>query len=166
VWWPFDETSPVNDDPVAEDLQDAGAMWAVDRLSVEEIIDLAVDLLMAGVDTESLRVLAGVPKRDASIEVPDLLESTLGELGLAFFEPGSTTAKNAAAGVMARYVQVGALAPRAFVEWMHDAFGHVDAGDLEIFSSLADGYDIHIETESDIDRRVLAAVDHLLASAD
>jgi hypothetical protein len=166
------EARAVDDEPGAQDLQDAAAMWAVDQFGAEEIIDLAVDLLVAGVDTPSLRVLAGVPKVDAPMEVPDLLEATLAELGLAFFERGSLPAKVAAARVMAHYVDIGALGPREFVRWMHAAIGHRghrEAGDLEVFASLADSYDTaeysNVPSE-DLDRLVLAAIKDLLDPPD
>ena len=61
-------------------LAQAHALWESGQLATEELPEVAVEALVAGIDTPSLRVLAGLPAGRMSRAV-DLLDRALQELG-------------------------------------------------------------------------------------
>jgi hypothetical protein len=61
-------------------LEDAQARWESDCLPREELPEVAADALMAGLDSPSLRVLAGLTAARMD-RAPDLLDRALQELG-------------------------------------------------------------------------------------
>lgn len=147
------------------DLQAAAAMWSVDRCSHADVVAAACTALVAGVDSPSLRQLAGVSALAANVEVPDLLPLALAELGLQFFDRGSASGQVAAAGVMARRCLGGRVSPRELVEWAHNTFTHGSNDRLEPLLVLDDKYDI-IEycgmTPQELDAAVLTACRNLI----
>jgi hypothetical protein len=71
--------------PDLDSLRDAEAAFRLDATpaNAADVVDAAVDLLVHGVDTPNLRILAGHDRADAS-ELKEDLDATLGDLG---FEP-------------------------------------------------------------------------------
>ena len=61
-------------------LAQAHALWESGQLATEELPEVAVEALVAGIDTPSLRVLAGLPAGRMS-RAADLLDRALQELG-------------------------------------------------------------------------------------
>jgi hypothetical protein len=61
-------------------LEEAEALWESDCLAREELPEVAVDALIAGLDSPSLRVLAGLNAARMD-RAPDLLDRALQELG-------------------------------------------------------------------------------------
>lgn len=146
-------------------LTDSAALWSVDQCRSEEIVKLACDALVAGLDSEPLRELAAVPYPQATAEVPDLLEPALTSLGLPFYPPWGSEGKLAAVKVYAARCLSGEMAPRAFVGWMHIVFQHGESDELEPFLSLSDYYEEAVYrniTEEQIDVQVIVAARKLL----
>lgn len=85
--------NPIGVDPAGSEaarrsLIEACALWSLDLIASEQVVDAATDALAAGLDSQSLRVLAGTPRPAATIEVPELFRRTMAELGLPFFRRG------------------------------------------------------------------------------
>jgi hypothetical protein len=57
-------------------------LWRLGAVRSEEVVDDATDALVAGLDSPTLRLLAGVRRADAPAEVDDLITSVVEELGL------------------------------------------------------------------------------------
>lgn len=68
-----------------EALVDAGTSWAATGHG-QPLVDAAALALSAGLDSPSLRVLAGAPKRFADEEATDLAPDVFAELGLEMEE--------------------------------------------------------------------------------
>ncbi|WP_435233155.1 hypothetical protein [Micromonospora aurantiaca (nom. illeg.)] len=155
------------DDPLTR-LQDATALWSIRQGTAAEVIEAACDCLVAGVDSPSLRILAGVSPSADSQELIQWLEPTLDELGLTYFPEGGQEGEDAAVRVMATRLLAGALSPRELARWAHSVIGHDGAPLAEELVLLDDDYDTleyGEETEADIDARVLAEARRLTRAA-
>ncbi|HVA07952.1 MAG TPA: hypothetical protein VNG12_14525 [Acidimicrobiales bacterium] len=134
------------------------------------MVDAACDALVAGLDSQGLRELAGVFRSDTEWQVRLLLpEGALEELGLRFFEPGGHAGQVAAIKVMAEYCVAGTMAPRALAAWAHYTFRHGDNPDIERFLVFDDEYDVLEYTrrsEEKLDAEVLDACRHLIDRSD
>ena len=141
------------------------ALWSLDALPSERVVDAATDALAAGLDSQSLRVLAGTLERDATVEVPGLFPRVMAEIGLPFYHRGSPDGQLVAARAMARDLLRGAVSSRELAARMHRVFGH-DAHDLiEPLVSLDDAYDTIVfggADEADLDQAMLEAAQRLL----
>ncbi|MDO3684559.1 hypothetical protein [Micromonospora sp. C28ISP2-4] len=156
------------DDPLTR-LQDATALWSIHRGTTAEVIEAACDCLVAGVDSPSLRILAGVSPSAGIQDLVRWLEPTLDELGLAYFPQGSRVGEDAAVRIMATRLLAGALIPRELARWAHSAIGHDGTPLAEELVLLDDDYDTleyGEETETDIDARVLAEARRVTAAED
>jgi hypothetical protein len=69
-------------------MQEAAALWSLGQARAHELIDAACGLLGVGLDGSNLAILAGVHRRHADAEVPDLLEAALKDMGLGEIRPG------------------------------------------------------------------------------
>lgn len=75
----------MNEDPSRQYLlYDAASRWNAPPLwhGPEEVIEAAVNCLVDGVDSPSLRLLAGASPNDPTEQIRELIEATLSELGL------------------------------------------------------------------------------------
>jgi hypothetical protein len=149
------------------ELQEVATLWSVDRSSHEAVVEVACDTLVAGLDSEALRKLAGVMETEAQIEVPPLLERTMAELGLVLYQRGTKDGQVAAANSMARNCIEGRMAPQNLAAWAHDTFRHGENARLEPFLSLNDEYDRMTNTGKSgeqLDAAVLAESGRLLGT--
>lgn len=67
--------------PTAE-LEDAIGLWQAGKAVSEEVVDAAVNALVAGADSPALRELAGVQARFAAMDAPPLVPGVVRELDL------------------------------------------------------------------------------------
>ncbi|WP_031516478.1 hypothetical protein [Streptomyces sp. NRRL F-5123] len=75
-----------------EQLDDIGRAQAFGRhIGSDRLIRAGLDALLAGIDTPSLALLAGLPKREEP-EAPALFDAVLDELGLRFHPPAHPVA--------------------------------------------------------------------------
>jgi hypothetical protein len=150
-------------------LVEACALWSLHVISSEQVVDAATDALAAGLDSQSLRVLAGTPVRAATVEVPELFPRAMAELGLPFFCHGGVDGQVVAARAMARALLAGVGTPRGLVAHMHHVFGH-DAHDLiEPLVVLDDAYDAvdsYGADQADLEQQVYEAARRLVATDD
>ncbi|GGO10902.1 hypothetical protein [Micromonospora parathelypteridis] len=150
-------------------LQDATTLWSIRHGTAAEVIEAVCDCLVAGVDSPSLRILAGVSPSASSHELLQWLEPTLDELGLTFFPEGSQEGKDAAVRIMATKLLAGTLSPRELARWAHSVIGHDGtplAEELVMLDDIYDMLEFCEETEADIDARVLAEARRLTATGD
>lgn len=150
-------------------LIDNAARWACGFVNATAVVDAATDALVAGVDSPTLRVLAGVPAAEATTDVPHLLERAMDELDLPYFGPGHPTGRLLAAAALAAEHVHGRLAARDLCRIIHQHYGH-DAHDLiEPLAELDDCYDAldYVEeTEQDLERQTLDAALTLIVAVE
>jgi len=145
-----------------EPLQVAALLWAIGDQASNDLPDLATGALVRGVDSPSLRELAGVPADDYW-RIKALFESVLDELGLNL--PDEQTAlwqlaQHTAAEIVAGTVSPSVGAHRIWSEMSHRI---ARAGDLRVFIGHASEWDDHPDHRSEIDASIIEAAQKLLA---
>ncbi|MFD6564575.1 hypothetical protein [Micromonospora profundi] len=102
-------------------LQDAAILWSVGSDTAADVIAAACDCLVAGVDSPTLRILAGIsPARGSeSDELRRWLEGTLTELSLTYYPEGSREGEEEAVRIMARRLLAETITPRDLTSWAH-----------------------------------------------
>ena len=88
-------------DQATRTLQDTAALWSIDAVSPQAVVSCARDALIAGLDSPSLRILAGLTRTEADYHVLDILPAALAELGLDFYPRDSRGGQEAAARALA-----------------------------------------------------------------
>ena len=156
-----------------EALYDAVALWEVrSTFGADEVISAAVDALVAGVDSPSLRELAGLSAQDSYWTLRPLVEGTLEELNISYPGPSSDDVQIAAARVMCKRLLGGGLTARDFAAWAHTTIGHEGAARLQPLVELDDAYDVSeytgdtledLETTAHREAKSLLAGEPLLA---
>lgn len=121
-------------------LSDAVAIWRLQPGLVEDVVDAAVDCLVADVDTPSLRVLAGADPKDSRWVLEPLIEDTVRELGLT--ELLSISPQRAALTVMLRRLEANEVSASELVGWAHTHVGHDGDADCQRFVDLYDAYGV------------------------
>ena len=69
-------------------MQEAAALWSVGQVSAAGLIGVACELLVRGVDGPTLAMLAGVHRRHADKDVPELPRSRVGRRRAHLLPPG------------------------------------------------------------------------------
>jgi hypothetical protein len=139
-------------------LQDTAALWSIDALSPQAVVRCACDALIAGLDSPSLRILAGLTRAEADYQVLDILSAALAELGLDFYPRGSRGGQEAAVRALAAQAMSESLTPRELAAAIHRHFGH-GLPLTERLAALDDEYDLGeyaTMTHEQIDREVIA----------
>jgi hypothetical protein len=157
----------VNRDEATAELANATALWSVRYLRAADVIRVACDALVAGLDGDALRMLAAVPYRNADDELPQALEAALNELGLDYYAPGSRNGQTAAVKVLAARVLAGALPPRDLASWAHRTIGHGQLPLAEGLVELDDVYDCveySDQTLDEVDADVVAEARRIVDS--
>ena len=154
--------------PTAQ-LQEDAILWAVGEVTTDELVRTACDALIAGLDTQALRELAGSNGATSHFDIDDLLRSLAEDIGLEFWSHGSEGGRLAAALVFASRCVAGGMEPRQLAGWMHERIGHGHPDPrVEALVSLDDRYDIVNYTRDsvlEIDAAVLEAAHGLVASS-
>ena len=127
----------------------------------------------------AMAMLAGVHRRWADEEAPELMADALAEVGVPFFPRGSQAAKGAGLNAMAGRVLAGELKPRELAAWAHGVIGHDDGDIGQQLVSLDDQYQLaYVIAEDngaeadtrDLDIKVIAEarrlVEHSLGDAE
>ena len=148
-------------------LVDIAARWACGFVNATDVVDTATDVLVAGLDSPSLRVLAGVPAAQATIEVPDLIERVMDEVGLPYFGPGHPNSRLLAAAALATEHINGRLTARDLCRIVHQHYGHQAHELIEPLAVLDDDYDIldysPTPSEAQLEQRTLDAARALIS---
>ncbi|MDQ2812113.1 MAG: hypothetical protein M3Z75_09595 [Actinomycetota bacterium] len=155
-------------DQATRALQDAAALWSADAVSPQAVVRCACDALIAGLDSPSLRILAGLTRSEADCNVPGVLPAALAELGLEFYSRDSRGGQEAAARALAAQAMSGCLPPRELAAAIHQHFGH-SLPLAERLATLDDEYDLGAcatMTPQQIDQEVIAEARRLTHQQD
>ena len=158
-------------------LQDAAVLWSVGSGTAVDVIDAACDCLVAGVDSPTLRILAGIsPGRGSeSDELRRWLEGALVELSLTYYREGSREGEEEALQIMARRLLAGTITPRDLTSWAYGVItweGTPLAGELinleNTYECLTAVYEEHEPTRTaveKVDADVIAAARRLVGDS-
>lgn len=120
-------------------LCDAVALWRVDAGPASDVIDAAVECLVADVDSPALRELAGVSPRESRFVLDPLIDQALDELDVDRLA-GTNPQRTALSAVLRRYKR-GELTAAQAAQWAHQYIGHNGAAECQIFVDFDDMYD-------------------------
>lgn len=149
-------------------LHEAAILWSAGFGEPESVVLAACDALADGEDGRTLAMLAGLPLRGLDdLDVEDLLEQALTEVGLPYFTPHSREAEESALVVMARRTLSGAVSPRDLALWTHRVFGHDRLAEAARLAELDDVYDTIEYTDlapADVDAEVIGEARRIASS--
>ncbi|MGW0501442.1 hypothetical protein [Micromonospora sp. NPDC003241] len=133
-------------------LQEAATFWSVGSRTAAEVIEAACDCLVAGVDSPTLRILAGLSSTRGgdNDDVRRWLPGALEELGLAVYPEHSPQGEEAAARVMARRLLAATITPSELTGWAHQCVTLDGAPLMHRLVRLDDAYEIAQFTGSDV----------------
>jgi hypothetical protein len=117
-------------------LVDAVSIWRLSDGPVSDVIDAATDCLVEGLDTPTLRILAGEPAWQPLFVLEPMIEDTLRELGLEEVLRGD--GQRAALKAMLRRFKTGKVSARDLARWAHGHIGHQGDADCQVFVVLDD----------------------------
>lgn len=120
-------------------LADSVSVWRINRLTVGDVIDAAVECLVAEVDSPTLRELAGASPEESQFVLEPLIEDALIELGMQ--DVLAANVQRAALQAMLRKRQRGQVTLRELARWAHSNIGHEGDLDCQAFVELDDMYD-------------------------
>ncbi len=141
------------------------ASWRdeIGELPSEDLVGLALDAVVAGMDGPQLVELAGANSWDPR-DLRDLWRGVLAEQGIDFV--GEQVALWHLVRQTANRVVGGAVDPIAGAEWMWSASHRMEPeGDLRVFMGLASQAEDHPEHQQDIADEVVTECRSLLTSA-
>jgi len=122
-----------------EQLSDAVALWRVEAASASDVVDAAVNCLVANVDSPALRELAGESPRESRFNLDPLVDQALDELGIDRVTIANPQ-RAALTAVLKRYKR-GELTASAAAQWAHTYIGHNGDDACQIFVDFDDMYD-------------------------
>lgn len=147
-------------------LLDEAALWALtSAASPHDLIRAACDALVVGVDSPSLRELAGLSDRDSWWTVQPLVEAALDELGLKYPGPDPEEIQLAAAQAMCARLLDGRITARDLATWAHRTIGHEGSPQLQPLVNLDDWLDIREytgDTEATLEAETVRLAKQLL----
>lgn len=147
----------------------AAIEWAAGARG-QGLVDAAAQAIAAGVDSPTLRVLAGAPHATAEQEATELAPDVFSELGLDVAERFSADAIIAGAHLVAADVVSGKQTPRAAVRTIYSMYRSAGyPGELAELSGLDDWYDMVDQRVvkgriEDVDRAVVELAQRLVAN--
>lgn len=144
-WWPLVGVDQDAARAMTDELVVAGGLWlhGIDR-DRDRLTASATDALVLGIDTLSLRELAGLHGDEHWPEVDALIETTMTELGL----PALTRAHLLRTELhgQARRIVTGSAEPRSFTAWawrrLRDVAPDDEASTLRLLVALDDEYEL------------------------
>ncbi|MEI7059240.1 hypothetical protein WBG06_25695 [Nocardioides sp. CCNWLW239] len=138
-WWPLVTVDADAVRELSEELQIAWGYWldGTDRDRVR-VVDSAVEALVVGLDSPSLRELAGVDKDASWGEIDNLILRIVDELGV----PHPTEESSLRLDLRRRSakVLVGEVEPIDLAAWGHRRVGHDGPADLRALTLLDEEY--------------------------
>lgn len=121
-------------------LQEAVSLWRLSgAMQIAEVIDAATECLVVGLDSPSLRILAGASPRESMFELEPLTLASLEELGNA--QLLQTNIQREALRALSRRFRRGAISARDLAAWAHTHVGHDGPADCQPLVVLDDMYD-------------------------
>lgn len=143
---------------------DAVSIWRVTDGAPVDVIFAAADCLAKGVDSPSLRILAGESPRESRFVVAPMIEDTMQELGLA--EVLDDNPQRTALRVMVRRFLSGDVAARELVRWANSNIGLDGDAACWPFVMLDDYWDevdFHGASEADLQEWTLREAQAFMA---
>lgn len=151
-----------NEGRVVQALRDAAGLWLAaprERGYEVGVIMAAAEALAQGVDTPSLRELAGISTHFISPwSLTVIARAAFEELGLHLPEPRSPEAQTMAMKAMCRQLRDGLVTARTLTDWAHSHIGHDGPDALQDLVELDDEYDIQGQSQT-LDRRTASAAE-------
>lgn len=120
-------------------LSDAVALWRVCAAPASDVVDAAVECLVADVHSPALRELAGMSSRESRDIFDPLIDQALDELGVDRLVAADPE-RAALTAVLKRYKR-GELTAAAAARWAHQYIGHDGGAAYQIFVDFDDMYD-------------------------
>ena len=150
---------PEQADPeFAERLYGEVALWCTTpEIGSARIVDMACDALVAGLDGEGVRAVAGTSVGHEDWTFDASVQTMLAELGREFPGRGTAIAQLGAVQAMCRRCLDGSVSPRELARWAHVVVGHSGAPEAQVLVELDDAYDTvgySEETSDDLDKSV------------
>jgi hypothetical protein len=147
-----------------ETLRFALARLTIGELGTEPLPDLAAEALARGIDSPSLRILAGTPRQDVR-EARALFVEAMSELGVSL--PSEAERRRALVMFWAKEMVQGTLSPydaSRLIWWEGwEELGHPD--DLTVFVGLASEWEDHPQYRVQYERDMLREAQALLDRA-
>ena len=124
-----------------DELVDAIAWWRVGISGGRRVlVDAATDALVAGIESDALAELAGLPGDENPFAVDALVERVAADLGLE--GALSEDIDISAARHLSRAVLRGEVSERELTRWVHEQFSHASSSDLiRRLAEVDDEYD-------------------------
>jgi len=150
---------------VTEPLEIAAWRLSVGLHRSEDLPSIATDALVRGIDSPSLRELAGQAPRDVRESV-DLFVAALDELGIDM--PTEQDALWKLAQLTAAQITSGAINAYDGAQWIWWNLSHRQEreGDLRVFIGLASEWDDHPSARGELDAAIVDAARDLLTRAE
>jgi hypothetical protein len=151
-------------------LYEQAALWQVrPEVGQEQVVRLACDGLVAGLDSPGLSLLAGMSVYGHDPEFGAVLAAAFDGLGIRLPQPDSAEAQVAAARAMARLLLDGQLSSRELARWAHRIIGHGGAAELKTLVEFDDAYEIvdcvgRADGVAELDRQVRSEAQRLVSS--
>ena len=122
--------------------REAAIAWAAGGRG-QPLVDAAAEALAAGLDSPTLRVLAGTPHSSADAEASELAEATFNELGLDIESRLSSAALIEGARQLARRFIAGEMEARELARLLYGLYVGADyPAELNTWSGFDDHYDL------------------------
>jgi hypothetical protein len=118
---------------------DAVALWRVGAAPASDVIDAAVECLVADVDSPALRELAGESPRESRFILDPLIDQALDELGVDRLVVANP--QQAALTAVLKRFKRGQLTAAAAAQWAHRYIGHLGDARCQVFVDFDDMYD-------------------------
>ncbi|GAA2704739.1 hypothetical protein ACFY2R_09735 [Micromonospora olivasterospora] len=118
-------------------LREAATLWSVGSAPATDVIDAACACLVAGVDSPTLRILAGISPTPGSEsdELRRWLRDALEELSLAYYREGSREADEEGLRIMAGRLLAKSITARDLTSW---AYGFITYDGTPLARELID----------------------------
>ena len=129
------------DNPTFRHFLEEAALWRRAKVSASDVVEAAVQALLAGIESVSFVLIAGLSKAEAESELGELLPAALDELGLDCLGYGDPNNDVLAAAAMTRSYLDGHLKPQQLTQAIHQTFGHTCHPLVEELSCLDDSFD-------------------------
>lgn len=158
------------DRPVFRHFLEEAALWRRAQTRAATVVDAAVQALIAGIESPSFVLIAGLGAAEAEGELRELLDAALDEFDLVHLHHDDPEIDVLAAAVLSRRHLTGHLEARQLTEKIHQAHGHDCHPLVEQLSILDDRFDTlrHTPnlTQAQLEREVRVASEALQVEAD
>jgi len=129
------------DNPTSRYFLEEAALWRRAQVSAADVVDVAVQALLEGIESVSFTLIAGLTKAEAEAELGELLPVALDELGLDCLGYDDPNNDVLAAAALTRSFLYGHLEAQQLTQAIHQTFGHMCHPLVEQLSIHDDSFD-------------------------